>query len=119
MDELATLISDINGEGGDNPDNSGSLSIYIAYSLLVLIYQPIFIYGMRNSIRKIIREFRDPVLDIFKLGQYLFFMGFLVTRQLFFFLQYFQLFEFFFDPSSFIVLFFLNGFEVVNLVCWL
>ena len=117
--KLAELhTADSLSEREDGP-HSDEVPLYVCYTMLLLLYQPFFVYLMIISIRKIAEEKRSPVLDLFKLAQYYCLVGFLITRQIFFFLQYVPLFEFFYDPCSFVVLYFLSSFEWVNLACWL
>jgi len=92
--------------------------LYIIYTVLFLIYQPVFFILMKISIYKIRDELKDKNLDIFKITQYIFLIGFLVTRQLFFMLQYFKDFSYFYDFASFVIFSIFNTFEWINIACW-
>jgi hypothetical protein len=102
----------------NHSDSESLVGMYIFYTILLLLYQPIFVYFLITTYKILRREQHMPILDLFKLLQYYFFLGFLICRQAFFFLQYFPSFAFFYDPASFIIIFFLNGFEAVNLAWW-
>mmetsp|Transcript_1208 Transcript_1208/g.1085 ORF Transcript_1208/g.1085 Transcript_1208/m.1085 type:complete len:185 (+) Transcript_1208:1-555(+) len=94
------------------------LVLNILYTFFFILYQPVFIYYIKSSVKRIKSEINMEVIDLFKVSQFVFLIGFLISRQIFFFLQYFPPFEYFYEPFSMIVLYFVNTFEWINISCW-
>lgn len=93
-----------------------STNIYIVF---VAIYQIIFIYAFVKAILNISKEFRSESIDVFRVTQMSFIIGFLVSRNIYWLMCRIQGFEFF--QLTFISLntFFFYYFEVINNICWI
>mmetsp|Transcript_24620 Transcript_24620/g.21842 ORF Transcript_24620/g.21842 Transcript_24620/m.21842 type:complete len:116 (+) Transcript_24620:14-361(+) len=113
MDFYNILIK--NGEKEEEYEREQKeIILYVCYSSLLVIYQPIFFILIWRSISKIKEEIKMKVLDVFKVGQYTFLICFLIARQLFFLFQFLQQFTYFYVSGSFVILFFIITFEWIN-----
>jgi len=117
MDFYNILIK--NGEKEEEYEREQKeIILYVCYSSLLVIYQPIFFILIWRSISKIKEEIKMKVLDVFKVGQYTFLICFLIARQLFFLFQFLQQFTYFYVSGSFVILFFIITFEWINTAWW-